>query len=104
MTSKKCLADSTGAVVIVIVITLLASGPWAYGQVPSSYFGMDLNERVVHQPPPQWGNPWPVVPIGSLRLWDAGVGWAQINTAQGVYDWSLLDEWLQDVQTLIFRT
>ena len=99
MTSKKFLADATGAAMIVIVITLLASGPRAYCQVPATYFGMDLNERVAQQPPPQSGNPWPVVPIGSLRLWDAGVGWAQINTAQGVYDWTLLDEWLQDVQT-----
>jgi polysaccharide biosynthesis protein PslG len=99
MTFKKCRADATGAVMIVVVITLLASGPRAYCQVPAAYFGMDLNERVVHQPPPEWGNPWPVVPIGSLRLWDSGVTWANINTAQGVYDWKLLDEWLQDVQT-----
>jgi polysaccharide biosynthesis protein PslG len=99
MTSKKCLADATGAVMIVIVITLLASGPWAYCQVPAAYFGMDLNSRVVRQPPTRRSNPWPVVPFGSLRLWDAGVGWTQINTAQGVYDWHLLDEWLQDVQS-----
>lgn len=99
MTSKKCLAGATGALMIVLVITLLASGPWAYCQVPAAYFGMDLNPGVVRQPPPLWSNPWPVVPIGSLRLWDAGVAWAQINTAQGVYNWRILDEWLQDVQT-----
>src|SRR5207237_4549304 len=31
------------------------------------------------------------VPYGSLRLWDTSTGWAQINTADGVYDFSTLD-------------
>lgn len=31
------------------------------------------------------------VPYGSLRLWDTSTGWAQINTASGVYDFSTLD-------------
>jgi len=34
---------------------------------------------------------WPDVPIGSIRLWDTGVSWREINTAAGVYDWSTLD-------------
>lgn len=34
---------------------------------------------------------WPDVPIGSIRLWDTGVSWREINTAPGVYDWSTLD-------------
>ena len=28
---------------------------------------------------------------GSLRLWDAGVTWPDIETSPGVYDWSRLD-------------
>jgi hypothetical protein len=28
------------------------------------------------------------VPYGSLRLWDTGTGWAQINSSPGVYDFS----------------
>ena len=71
----------------------------AQAQVPSTYFGMQATSGVALQPPQWWSNPWPQVPIASLRLWDAGVGWAQINTAEGVYDWTLLDEWLQDAQT-----
>jgi hypothetical protein len=31
------------------------------------------------------------VPFGSLRLWDTSTGWAQINTSNGVYDFSTLD-------------
>ena len=37
------------------------------------------------------GIQWPTVPFGGLRLWDTATGWAQINTANGVYDWSNLD-------------
>jgi hypothetical protein len=59
---------------------------------------MQANSGVATQPPPWWSNPWPVVPFGSMRLWDASVAWAQINTADGVYDWTLLDEWLSDAQ------
>src|SRR5882672_4038504 len=31
------------------------------------------------------------IPYGSLRLWDTLTGWAQINSASGVYDFSMLD-------------
>lgn len=34
---------------------------------------------------------WPTVPIGSLRLWDSGTKWAEVETAQNVFDWSKLD-------------
>ena len=33
----------------------------------------------------------PAAPYGSLRLWDAGVTWQDIETSPGVYDWSRLD-------------
>ncbi|HEY3528275.1 MAG TPA: hypothetical protein VGK78_03930 [Nocardioides sp.] len=32
------------------------------------------------------------LPFGSIRLWDAHVSWADIETAPGVYDWSRLDQ------------
>lgn len=37
---------------------------------------------------------WPDanVPFGSLRLWDSGTGWGQIETTRGRYDWAQLDE------------
>lgn len=37
---------------------------------------------------------WPDanVPFGTLRLWDSGTGWGQIETTQGRYDWAQLDE------------
>jgi hypothetical protein len=37
----------------------------------------------------------PQVPTGSLRLWDVGVSWKEIETSQGVYDWSKLSATVQ---------
>jgi len=36
---------------------------------------------------------WPDanVPFGSLRLWDSGTSWSQIETSPGQYQWTLLD-------------
>ena len=37
---------------------------------------------------------WPDanVPFGSVRLWDSGTSWSQIETAPGQYQWDLLDQ------------
>jgi hypothetical protein len=67
-------------------------------QVPAEYFGLQATSGVALQPPQWWSNPWPEVPIGSMRLWDTATGWAQINTADGVYNWTLFDQWLSDAQ------
>jgi len=37
---------------------------------------------------------WPQVPVHTLRLWDTGTAWFQMNPADGVYDWHVLDSWL----------
>ncbi len=50
--------------------------------VPTSFMDLHLGSS---------GLPWPTVPFGGLRLWDTATGWAQINTASGVYDWTNLD-------------
>ena len=34
---------------------------------------------------------WPDAPVGSLRAWDAGVTWREIETAPGAFDFSRLD-------------
>ena len=53
------------------------------GGLESSFFGMHDADPV--------GASWPSEPVGSLRVWDAGVAWSQIETAPGVYDWTRLD-------------
>jgi hypothetical protein len=59
--------------------------------VPSTFMDLHLGSSSL---------PWPTVPFGGLRLWDTATGWAQINSAQGVYDFSSnLDGFLQVAQT-----
>lgn len=58
-------------------------------QVQNTFFGLHVNST---------NSLYPTVPFGAQRLWDAGVGWAIINTSQGVYDWSTMDVWLSDAQ------
>jgi polysaccharide biosynthesis protein PslG len=38
------------------------------------------------------------LPFGSLRLWDAGVTWKDVETAPGVYDWTRLDSLVSAAQ------
>jgi hypothetical protein len=63
---------------------------------PNTYFGMHIHSL-------EPGTPWPdaVVPsvqFGGIRLWDSGVGWAEVNTSSGVYDFSHMDSWMAEAQ------
>jgi hypothetical protein len=44
-----------------------------------------------HDPVADGPGGWPSAPVGSLRVWDAGVLWRDVETAPGVYDFSRLD-------------
>jgi hypothetical protein len=57
--------------------------------VSDNYFGMTV---ALHS------TPWPSVPIGGLRLLGTNTKWGDINTASGVYDWTVLDQWLAYAQ------
>lgn len=67
--------------------------------IPASYFGMDMNGGIDGIEGQQ---PWPVVPFGTVRLWDASVSWSDIVSGAPTpstcdptqYDWSKLDNWL----------
>ncbi len=72
------------------------SGNPAGGAQPNTFFGMHIHSLAP-------GTPWPdtVVPsvqFGGLRLWDSGTGWADMNTAAGVCDFSHMDSWLTEAQ------
>ena len=34
---------------------------------------------------------WPQAPVGSVRMWDNRVNWREVETAPGVFDWTLID-------------
>ncbi len=40
------------------------------------------------------GVPWPPQPVGTLRLWDAGVSWNFLEPQRGIWDFSTLDAWV----------
>jgi hypothetical protein len=60
--------------------------------IPSSYMGMQMNGGIGGISGQQ---PWPVVPFGAVRLWDADVSWSDLTEGgPRVYDWTKLDAWL----------
>jgi hypothetical protein len=52
--------------------------------IPREYFGLHIHRAFS-------STPWPPVPFGSWRLWDAKVHWPQVETAKNRFDWTILD-------------
>jgi hypothetical protein len=63
-------------------VDLVVSGSARGQEILSTFFGLHID----------WMNtPWPNMTFGAQRFWDSYTGWAQINTAPGVFDWSIMD-------------
>jgi hypothetical protein len=60
--------------------------------VPASFFGMSMTGGEIG------AEPWPTIPFAGIRLWDSEVPWSTTNPAQGVYDWRLLDIWMNHAE------
>ncbi|PYX62619.1 MAG: hypothetical protein DMG74_20155 [Acidobacteria bacterium] len=52
--------------------------------IPAKFFSVTKN----------WFQPWPSIPVTSLRLWNTSTDWADINPSKGVYYWTVLDKWI----------
>jgi hypothetical protein len=57
------------------------------GPIPAAFFGMHIHYFATT-------TPWPTVPFGSLRLWDAYVTWPRLEPKQGTWDFAALDKYL----------
>ena len=58
---------------------LLCLSVSAQQNIPSSFFGLQMNSGTVAR------QPWPSVTFSRMRLWDSGVSWQDINkSAWGV--------------------
>jgi hypothetical protein len=57
------------------------------GTVPGSYFGMHIHRAGST-------TPWPTVPFGSWRLWDAHAAWPNLEPQPGRWDFKNLDMYL----------
>jgi hypothetical protein len=53
--------------------------------IPSTFFGLSENGVAA------W-SPWPSVNFGTLRMWDIGTRWSQVETSSGSYNWSKMDK------------
>jgi len=84
------VTDSSSAVQSATqTLTLEVDSSVVAGGIPASFFNLHLNLP---------NTPWPSAPFAGNRLWDAGVSWALVSTANGVYDWTLLDQRLADAK------
>jgi hypothetical protein len=61
--------------------------------IPSSYFGLHILHLIDNQ-----DTTWPNVPFGTWRLWDSHVSWNELEPERGVYDFSLLDQYVAKAQ------
>jgi Ig-like domain-containing protein len=71
------------------VITVVTPPP---GAIPSAYLGMQMNGGTIGQ------QPWPVVPFGAVRLWDADVSWSDVEPNGPTPDFTKLDKWFVKIQ------
>lgn len=87
---RRRLARSLAAVVTALSLVgfaLPASPAYAAGgKIGSQFFG--VHHAGLHV---DGARGWPQTRVGSIRLWDNGVSWREIEVAPGQYDWSRLD-------------
>ncbi len=77
------------SVVACLLTTLLSPDAAASNvRVPRTFFGLHDKSMQVYSR----------VPFGSLRLWDAGVTWRDVETSPGTYQWSKLDAYVAAAQ------
>jgi polysaccharide biosynthesis protein PslG len=72
------------------------------GAIPPTFMNMTVQYEYVMSsggpPPASGGGTWPSIKFGGIRLWDTYTQWNDINTSDGVYDWTTLDMWLNAAQ------
>jgi len=61
------------------------------GPIPPYYFGLHIHHAAS-------GTPWPSIPFHCWRLWDAGVSWEKLEPQRGVWNFDLLDKYIQFAQ------
>ena len=90
---KKRLVPLFAVALILQFLTISNQSLWADSDadpqpLDSNFFGMTNH----------WYRPWPLVPMGGLRLWNTSTTWSDLNPSDGTYDWTTLDGWLSMAQ------
>ena len=89
MTPKNFMTDKIlNALWLLLLVPSLAIGQ--SGPIPANFFGVHDNFAAGNN-----SSPFPLVSFGATRFWDLNnVTWPQIETANGVYNWTALDNWV----------
>ena len=61
-----------------------AAVPLAPDAIDKSLFGLHMKHA-------DTTTPWPTVPFGTWRLWDAQVGWSSLEPSRGQWSWTILN-------------
>jgi hypothetical protein len=89
---------ATFALASMVTLLPVSSGP-PPEPIPRRFFGMVIHPGPAGKEPKTIRNqPWPSVPLGSIRLWDTSTDWVGLNPRKGVFNWRLLDEYLDQAR------
>jgi hypothetical protein len=80
-------SNEAGAATASVTANIVTAIPGYSGSVPSTFFGMHILQA----------SDWPTAPFGALGK-GAGVSFADIEPADGQFNWSRLDEYVDDAQ------
>lgn len=69
------------------ILGLVGVAPASWSQTPPTFFGMNTGRVTASQP-------WPSVPLGTIRLWNTGTTWNDLEPSRNVYDWTNLDYYI----------
>ena len=59
--------------------------------IPSAFFGMHIHHMVSGAPQP---TPWPAIPFGSWRFWDAYAAWPNLEPEKGKWNFQFTDKYV----------
>lgn len=92
---RRTLKIRPGQCLALIALLTIALGSASQAQEQASATSVSVTPPQFMDLITHWPIPWPTVPFYGLRLMPTDTNWGQINTANGVYDWTTLDMWLQ---------
>ncbi|WP_167305924.1 GH39 family glycosyl hydrolase [Nocardioides euryhalodurans] len=84
-----------GLAPLLVLSTLLASAPAQAQKIRPTFFGM--HDGLISS------GSIPGVELGAVRLWDSGTSWRQIETANGVFDFTATDQAVENAEAAGLR-
>ncbi|MEO6713554.1 MAG: hypothetical protein ABIM89_09025, partial [Mycobacteriales bacterium] len=81
---RRTVAAGVAALAMILGVSVAAATPAAAASIPigPGLFGLHINDSVTN---------YPTVPFGTVRLWDSGTSWRELQPSPTVWDFSRLD-------------